>query len=82
LAKFVSEPACEIKRAAIMSPINAPRFGATCQHDKTIKMVSVFVRVVLMKNFRVDVVPHRRESEWCMNCFNKVIQIRSVIGVS
>jgi hypothetical protein len=45
-------------------------------------MVSVFVRVVLMKNFRVDVVPHRRESEWCMNCFNKVIQIRSVIGVS
>ena len=25
LAKFVSEPACEIKRAAIMSPINAPR---------------------------------------------------------
>ena len=29
LARFVKEPACEIRRAPTMSPIKAPRLGAT-----------------------------------------------------
>ena len=29
LAKFVSEPACEMSRAPTMSPMSAPRLGAT-----------------------------------------------------
>ena len=28
-AKFVSEPACEMSRAPTMSPMSAPRLGAT-----------------------------------------------------